>query len=137
MEKGLHSDAASARLDDLQHALASFEPATESDKVFYGQAVSNFDAVVDARRDRVDDAKERLPSPLVALLFAGALVFILTMLGFSAVKEPVLLSLIVLLSAVVGAGLFAAVVLDYPFAGSLRISTDPFLEGALKGLVRP
>jgi len=34
-----------------------------------------------------------------------------------------------------GAGLFATVVLNYPFNGSIRIGTAPFFEGALKGLI--
>jgi hypothetical protein len=137
MRDGRDSEQASERLDDLQHALASFDPTAESDKAFYGDAVSNFDAVVDARRDRVDAAKEQIPSPLLALLFVGAAVFVLTMLAFSAARDSLLVWLILLLAAVVGAGLFATVVLDYPFSGSLAISNEPFFEGALKGVVRP
>jgi hypothetical protein len=137
MEEGKQSDIASARLDDIQRAIASFEPSTEADKAFYGAAVSNFDLLVNARRDRVDSAKEDIPSPLLALLFAGAAVFIATMFVFSAARDSLLLSLILVLAALVGAGLFATVVLDYPFSGSLAVSPDAFFEGALKGVVRP
>lgn len=137
MEDGKQSDVASGKLDGIQHALASFSPSDEADKVFYGGAVSNFDAVVSARRDRIDSAKEHIPTPLLALLFAGAAVFVLTMLVFSAAKDSLLLAMIVTLAALVGAGLFATVVLDYPFTGSLGVSKHPFFEGALKGLLRP
>ena len=137
MEQGKGSDVASDRLDGIQHALASFDPATESDKAFYGTAVSNFDDVVSGRRDRLQEANDHIPSPLLALLFAGAIVFILTMLVFSGARDSLLLCLILLLAAVVGAGLFATVVLDYPFSGSLAVSPDAFHEGALSGVVRP
>jgi len=137
MEDGEQSDVASGKLDGIQHAISSYSPSDEADKVFYGAAVGNFDAVVNARRDRIDSAKEHIPTPLLGLLFAGAIVFVLTMFVFSAAKDSLLLALIVTLAAIVGAGLFATVVLDYPFTGSLGISPDPFFEGALKGLVRP
>ena len=137
MEEGEGSVAASDRLDGIQRALASFDPSTESQKAFYGTAVSNFDDVVRGRRDRLQAAKDHLPRPLVALLFAGALVFVLTMLVFSGARDSLLLTLILLLAAVVGAGLFATVVLEYPFSGTLAVSPDVFHEGALEGVVRP
>jgi Protein of unknown function (DUF4239) len=137
MEDGQESDLASSRLDDIQRAIASFDPSNESDKAFFAGAVSNFDVVVNARRDRIAAAKEHIPGPLLALLFAGALVFVATMFVFSAARDSLLLALILLLAALVGAGLFATVVLDYPFSGSLAISPDAFHEGALKGLLRP
>jgi hypothetical protein len=137
MDEGKESDEASGRLDDIQRALASFEPSNESDKAFFSGAVSNFDVVVNARRDRIDAAREHIPLPLLALLFAGAAVFIGTMFVFSAARDSLLLSLILVLAALVGAGLFATVVLDYPFSGSLAVSPDAFHEGALKGLIRP
>lgn len=135
MEQGKESDIASSKLDGIQRAIASFEPATESQKAFFGGAVSNFDTVVNARRDRIDAAKEHIPGPLLALLFAGALVFLGTMFVFSAARDSLLLGLILVLAALVGAGLFATVTLDYPFSGSLAVSPDAFFQGALKGLV--
>lgn len=42
-----------------------------------------------------------------------------------------------LLAGLTGAGLFATIVLDYPFTGALSISTHPFHEGALRTLIRP
>lgn len=137
MREGKDSDLASQRLDGIQQAMASFDPSAQSDKGFYSAAVGNFDALVNARRDRLDASKEHIPTPLLVLLFMGAIVFLLTMFAFSAARDSLLLSLIVLLAAVVGAGLFATVVLNYPFTGSLAVSPDPFFEGALKGLVRP
>jgi hypothetical protein len=137
MEQGTGSTAASGLLDGIQHALASFDPTTESEKAFYGSAVSNFDDVVSGRRDRLQAARDHIPGPLLALLFAGAVVFIATMLVFSSARDSLLVTLILLLAAVVGAGLFATVVLDYPFSGSLAVSPDAFHEGALQGLVRP
>jgi hypothetical protein len=59
------------------------------------------------------------------------------MLVFSGARDSLLLTLILLLAAVVGAGLFATVVLEYPFSGSLAVSPDVFHEGALEGVVRP
>lgn len=137
MAEGKESQAASARLDDVQRAIAAFEPSREADKAFFSGAVSNFDVVVNARRDRIDAAKEHIPGPLLALLFAGAAVFVATMFFFSDARDSLLLTLIVMLAVIVGAGLFATVVLDFPFSGSLAVTPDAFHEGALRGVVRP
>ncbi len=64
MDEGQESDVASSKLDGIQHALAGFAPASEADKAFYGGAVSNFDLLVNARRDRIDASKEHIPAPL-------------------------------------------------------------------------
>jgi hypothetical protein len=135
MVDGKQSDAASSDLDGIQRALASYSPTKEADKQFFGAAVSKFDAVVNARRDRIAAAKDHIPTALLALLFGGAFVFVATMFAFSPAKDSLLIWLIVLLTALTGAGLFATVVLNYPFAGSIKISTQPFFEGALKGLI--
>lgn len=137
MRDGKESAAASDDLDQIQRALAAYNPTKEAEKQFLGAAVGNFDGLVNARRDRIQAAKSQIPIALLALLFAGAAIFILTMFGFTTGKDGLLVALIVLLAGLTGAGLFAAVTLDYPFTGALTISTHAFNEGALQGLVRP
>jgi hypothetical protein len=137
MDEGRHEEAATPLLDGLQHALGRFEPRTESQKVFFAAAVDNYDALVQARRDRLEASDEHIPVPLLVLLFLGAAVFLVTMLPFSSGKDALLGMLVVLLAGLAGAGLFATIVLDYPFTGSIAISSHEFYEGALKGVVRP
>jgi hypothetical protein len=137
MEEGRHEQAVTPLLDGIQHTLAGYEPRTESEKAFYGAAVSNFDSLVQARRDRLEASSAHIPAPLLILLFIGAAVFLLTMLPFSAGKDALLGSLVVLLAALAGAGLLATVVLDFPFSGSIAVSNHEFFEGALHGIVRP
>lgn len=137
MGSGQESLQASKDLDGIQRALASFSPTREADKQFLTGAINNFDALVNARRDRIDVAQKHLPWPLLALLFAGAAVFTLNMFMFYAAKDSILVVMVILLAALAGAGLYACVVLDYPFSGSLAISNAVFHQGALGGLVSP
>lgn len=81
MRAGKETAAASADLDRIQHALASYNPAKESDKQFLSAAVTNFDDLVNARRDRIAAATSQIPAALLALLFVGAGIFIVTMFG--------------------------------------------------------
>jgi Protein of unknown function (DUF4239) len=137
MKKGQVTEAASTDLDGIQHALASYSPSKEADKQFLGAAVSNFGGLVNARRDRIAAARNQIPVALLALLFAGAGIFIVTMFGFTTGKDALVYTLIVLLSGLTGAGLFATIVLDYPFTGVLTLSTQAFHEGALRTLITP
>jgi hypothetical protein len=137
MDEGRHQDATTPLLDELQRAIAGFNPRTESQKAFFGAAVGNYDALVQARRDRLASSDEHIPTPLLVLLFLGAGVFLVTMLPFSGGKDALLGTLVVLLAGLAGAGLFSTIVLNYPFSGSIAISNHVFYEGALKGLVRP
>ncbi len=72
--------------------------------------------------------KEHIPIALLSLLFAGAVVFVTSMFAFSPAKDSLLVWLIVLLTALTGAGLFSTVVLDYPFPARSRSRTMPSLK---------
>jgi hypothetical protein len=64
-------------------------------------------------------------------LLVGAAISVLTMYPFSAAVDRVQLLLIGLSAALISAGLVVALLLDYPFAGSIAVSSEPFGRGAL------
>src|SRR6266536_3510847 len=95
-------------------------PAAPRDRI-RGAVVAYTDEVVHREWTLMEDGGQSdvasgkladIPRPLLGLLFAGAIVFVLPMCVFSAAKDSLLLALIVTLAATVGAGLFATVVLD-------------------------
>jgi hypothetical protein len=126
-----------ARLADLQQTIQAYQPKGANAITWYGKTADNLEATVQARRDRVQSAQHAIPDALLWLLFGGAIVFVLTMYGFSKCEERLLVVMIVLLAALTGAGLFMTVVLDYPFSGSIAVSSAPYHEGILSQLIRP
>jgi hypothetical protein len=44
---------------------------------------------------------------------------------------PVDVAIVVTIAIVVGAGLLTAVILQYPFSGSIAVKSDPFNSGVL------
>jgi hypothetical protein len=136
-DDGRPSGDANALLGDLELAIQRYEPQTESAKVFYGEVATEVNDVVDARRDRIGAADSAIPDVLLWLVFFGGVCFVGTAFGFSAGKDDLLLSMLVPLAALTGAGLFVLVLFDYPFSGTIAISTHAFHEGILQGLIRP
>jgi hypothetical protein len=133
---GQPSALASNDLDFLQQTLYAYHPRGTVATEFYHQAATALNDLVSARRDRLQAALPAIPTDLLLLLLLGSIVFIGTMLLFSATNERLLVVLIVGVSALTGAGLLVAVLFDYPFSGSAAISSAPYHSGALHGLVR-
>jgi hypothetical protein len=124
-------------LGRLTRDVQSYEPRSPSAAAFYTNAVTQLEAASDARRERVQSATRAIPDVLVWLLVAGAIAFVVSTAMFSAGAERVWLTATVSVAALAGAGLFVVVLLDYPFSGSLAISSDPFREGLLAHLRHP
>jgi len=133
---GNESERGLPLIRDIERAITVYEPKSANQRAFYDDIVSQLDDVVDARRDRIQDAGSAIPNILLWLLFAGAVVFVLTMVGFSAAIDRLLVPLIVGVAILVAGGLLVTVLLDYPFSSSIGVTSDPFREGILGQLVR-
>jgi hypothetical protein len=131
MADGRQSPKAEKELADLYGTLGSFEPRTESQKAFYNDAVRQLNDVADARRQRLDDAQSNMPIPFEVLLISGAvlLVCFTFLLGMRSVHMHRLMAVAV--AALVGFNLLLALVLAYPFTGSIAVGKEPFLTGSL------
>jgi len=132
---GQPSPVAAAQLDALERVIQAYRPHGAVASQFYTQEVDQLNVLVSARRDRLQDALHEVPNELVWLIFAGGLVFIATMLTFSAAKDSLLMAHIALLAGLTGGGLLVVVLFDYPFSGSVAISNAAFHQGVLHGLV--
>lgn len=134
-ETGQPSAVAAARLDALEKLIQSYEPRGVRASAFYSKEVDQLNAVVSARRDRLEAAVHEIPTELLWLIFGGAIVFVATMLTFSAAKDSLLMAQIAVLAALTGGGLLVIVLFDYPFSGSVAISNAAFHQGVLHTLV--
>jgi hypothetical protein len=134
MADGESSDRAGMTLVDFGRLLQGYEPTTASESAFYDEAVDKLNDVVSERQERLHRAESSLPTPFQVLLLAGAAILIV-FLYFLGGPSPRAQTLVVAgLAVVIGFNLLLALVLDYPFAGDIAVSDEPFGDGLLATL---
>ena len=135
MRTGGSDPLANNRIDGIFTAVQSLEPKTATQKAFYGSAVGALNDMVAERRSRVSAADSSLPGAFIGLLLltAALSVGITWFLRVDvAAMEVILVGAVAL---VVGAGLLTILLLEYPFSGSIAVSSDPFTRGVLSTLL--
>ena len=129
---GQESPAAWNEIDSLYKILQSYEPKTISQRAFYSEVVGRVNDLMAARRERLNDAEEGIPSTFAVLLLFGAFLT----LGFTflfGVKDVRLHGAMAMaMAALIGLNLFVALELDYPFSGQISVSPAPYTQGALE-----
>ncbi|WP_371525203.1 DUF4239 domain-containing protein [Streptomyces sp. NBC_01283] len=115
----------------LYQVFQDYEPQTEAETTYYEQSVSTLGEIAGARRTRLADAQQSLPSLLNILVYGGALIMLpLTFLyGIKSLRAN--LMFVVSVAALIGVSLLLCLTLDHPFAGDLAVSPAPFKEGVL------
>jgi hypothetical protein len=132
-----HQDPESQRkLLLISTALRGYTPETETQISFYNSAVSQVDQIITQRNARVTGADTSVPGVLIALLFALAVVSIVTSVFLKTHHPGLDLVLVVSLAVVVGLGLVTVLILEYPFSGAIAVSSDPLVQGSLGQIVQ-
>ena len=130
MAQGGSSVKAWQDLDAIYRTLEQSESVSKSDP-FYSGTVSNLNELVLARRVRLDDVNLSLPPLFQALLLIGAVLAISSTFYFKPFGEPIQIVMIGAASALVGVAMLVAVQLDYPYSGSIAVSSAPFKASTL------
>jgi hypothetical protein len=122
-----HEDIdARRRLTGLFATVQSYSPTTESQQTFYQSATEQLDAITDERQQRIEAAESSIPGPLLALMIITALVTLAMTVLLKTHRDGLDIVLVVSVAVIVGAGIFTAVILEYPFSGSIAVSSAPF-----------
>jgi hypothetical protein len=124
-----------AATDTLFAAMQAYDPVTETQKTFYASAVDRMNDLIALRRNRIAASNSALPTAFMVLLLLTAAVSIVTTFFLRTHKAGLDITLVVMVSMVVGAGLLTVVLLEYPFSGSVSVSSDPFVHGTLARLL--
>ena len=137
MREGHTNPRAVALLDDIYDGLTQHSPRGARERIFYDDAVQHLDDVASARRTRLSHVAGSVPTALWLLVLVASVVGIVTMYPFSASFDRLQYWLIGISAVLIGAGLIVALLLDYPFAGSLAVGPQPLSQGTLAGLLHP
>jgi hypothetical protein len=136
MADGEFSQQAWDDIDALYVTFQSYEPQTERQSAFYGEAVGKLDELVAARRQRLHFAEDSLPGAFQILILGGAIVLIGFMYFIGIANRRVQMTMTLGIAALIAFNLLLIVLLDHPFSGDIGVSDRPFHEGALVQLTR-
>jgi Protein of unknown function (DUF4239) len=129
MQNGGSSVAAWHDVDHLYKTLQASSSA--SSNPFYGQTLARLNDLVTSRRVRLDDANLSLPVVFQVLLLLGAVLAISTTFYFKPFGEGVQVAMIGAASALIGTAMLVALILDFPYSGSIAVSSAPFKAASL------
>lgn len=137
MRKGEMTLYSGEQLQGIYDALQSYEPVTETQKTFYGQAATSLDDLAAQRRARLTMANQELPLLLQVLVFGGALVILPLTFLYGTRNKKMQLLFGAAVAGLIGFSLLLVVVLDRPFAGDLSVSPELFKQGKLEQFWKP
>ena len=135
LREGREDQKAEKRLLQISTALRRYSPRTQAQIAFYDSALSRIDDLVSERQSRIGAAESSVPPTLIALVLVLGVLSIGTSLFVKTHHSSLDLILVGSLAAVVGLALATVLVLEYPFSGSIAVSSDPLVRGPLGHLV--
>ena len=110
----------------LQRVLGTFEPATEGQKLLHGETLHAYNALIQARRLRLDAVGTGLPGILWLVIIAGALISLGSAFFFKIEDARLQGIQVVLLAAFIGLIIFMIFALDRPFRGDFGVRPDAY-----------
>jgi hypothetical protein len=134
LASGTSDSQADTRADDIVAALQSYAPRTATEHTFYSAATDQLNVFLAERENRVAKAGTEIPVPLLALLIFLAVVTIVVSLLIKTHRRAVDIALVVVVAVVVASGFLTALILQYPYSGSIAVKSDPLAEGPLSHL---
>lgn len=137
LRDGKESDRAWRELQGFYTTLQAYEPKTTSQQAFYAEAIGRINDLVDARRERLNDAEEGIPPTFEVLLIGGALLVLGFTFLFGVSNARLHQAMVIAVAVLLGFNLLVALVLDFPFSGQVSVSSAPFVQGALSVFAGP
>ena len=113
-------------IDDIRATVQEIEPRTQAEQELYAQGLDQVQRLADARRTRLVQAEEGIPSVLWVVLIVGGMVAVGFAYLFGLANTWAHRLMVVSLAGVIALVLFTIGVMDHPFSGGARIGTGAF-----------
>jgi len=130
MKDGRPSAQATAALEGMFAEYRDVTPKGAAQDEFFSQALTDLRDVVTKRRQRLDIASADLPTMLRVLVVVG-LILLLVLEYRPQLSRFAGLVFMGTLATIVTSAFLLTVILNYPFAGDVSVSSDPLKQGEL------
>jgi uncharacterized membrane protein YraQ (UPF0718 family) len=124
MRQGKSSPKAWKLLDEIRSEVQNFQPSTPAQQILYEQALEHVHELADARRERLLDADQGLPTILWIVLVVGGIVVTGFTYLFGLDNTIIHLLMVAALALIIALVLFTVAELDFPFSGGVRIGPE-------------
>jgi hypothetical protein len=132
-----HADPkAQAYLSAIVVTLERYSPKGEAEVAFYRTTSDDLERVAQERNDRIDAASAAIPAPLLGLLVLLALLTLLVTVLLRTRSFGLDLVLCLSIAVTIGAGIVTAAILEFPFSGTIAVSSEPFDRADLNKLLQ-
>ena len=135
-QRGVISRASTALVTTFQQELLAFEPETPGQEILHAETIREFNAFVEARRQRLYGVEKGLPVELWYVVIIGAVLSIVLTWLFALERLGIHLIVSGILAMFIGVTVFLIAAMDHPFRGTFSISPEAF-EIVLKTLMTP
>lgn len=126
LARGERSMKVQGMSDNIWKLYASYQPRSESEKIFFEESVRKLNAQGELRRSRILDAQSGIPGILWTVLILGGIVTIVFTLFFGTENFGAQIGMTALLTIMISSILYTIFVFDYPFTGSVSILPNEF-----------
>jgi Protein of unknown function (DUF4239) len=111
---------------NLATDLATFEPASEEQKILCAESYNRFNELVERRRSRLLGVTAGLTGALWALVYIGAAINIAVTWCFHVHNQRMHFWMTALISSLLGLMIFLLSAMDHPYLGKISVSLEPF-----------
>jgi hypothetical protein len=121
-------------LDRLFTTVETITPTTHVQRGFYASAIASLNELATQRRDRLAASDSALPVAFWVLILLTAFASLAMTILIKAHSFALEVAMVTAVAVVIGVGLLTTLLLEYPFSGSIAVSSSPFVEGSLAQL---
>ena len=113
-------------IDDIRATIQGYEPRTAAEEQLYAEGLDQVQRLADARRMRLVQAEEGLPTVLWVVLVVGGMVVVGFAYLFGMENTWAQALMVVALAGVIALGLFTIGAMEHPFSGGAKIEPSAF-----------
>jgi uncharacterized protein YneF (UPF0154 family) len=114
-------------MNNFQRILYKYDPVTLGQTVLHASALHSFNDYVLLRRFRIQNVTKGVQVMIWWVVFFGALINLILSWLFVVKNKSLHVLMNGLLGALIGALVFLIIVLDFPFRGWFKVSSEPFV----------
>jgi hypothetical protein len=128
MEQGQTSPGADSLLRQLRLELLQFDPSTQGEQVLYEQGLTDLHNAIDARRSRLLEVREGIPSLLWVVLVVGGVITVSFTYLFGLKSNVAHALMVAALTLLICGVLFTIGEFNNSFSGPVEIQPEAFRE---------
>jgi Protein of unknown function (DUF4239) len=125
-QKGIAPTGGVDDLNTFQNVLYGYEPVSEGQKIIHNSALVSYNDYILLRRLRIQSVTKGVAVMIWWVIFFGALINLVLSWLFVVKNRSLHILMNGLLGALIGALIFLIIVLDFPFRGWFKVSSESF-----------